>query len=144
MRSKTSSYPDSTKQAVKKGTIISITLNIKPPQFYYILRWRKCQINAEGRELNPPGLLLRLPLPIRADKGRLHNHIKIYGRCQMDELQEILNDIRERLVRVETKIDDNLKGRLDKMEDNQKWLWRTAVGGFITAIIAFIVKWGGK
>lgn len=62
----------------------------------------------------------------------------------MDELQEMLNDIRERLVRVETKIDDNLKGRLEKIEDNQIWLWRTVVGGFIVAVITFVFKWGGK
>ena len=62
----------------------------------------------------------------------------------MDELQEVLNDIRERLVRVETKIDDNLKGRLEKIEDNQIWLWRTVVGGFIVAVITFVFKWGGK
>jgi hypothetical protein len=61
-----------------------------------------------------------------------------------EKLQEVLNDIRERLVRVETKIDDNLKGRLEKIEDNQVWLWRTVIGGFIGAVIAFIIKWGGK
>jgi hypothetical protein len=60
------------------------------------------------------------------------------------EFQEILNDIRERLVRVETKIDDSLKSRLDKIEDNQSWLWRTVIGGFIAGVIAFIFKWGGK
>lgn len=63
----------------------------------------------------------------------------------MDEkLQEMLTDIRERLVRVETKIDNGLTERIVKVEDNQKWLWRTVVGGFITAVIAFILKWGGK
>ena len=63
----------------------------------------------------------------------------------MDEkMQEILNDIRERLVRVETKIDDNLKGRLEKIEDNQSWLWRTSIGSFIVAAIALIFKLGGK
>jgi hypothetical protein len=65
----------------------------------------------------------------------------------MDEnsgIQESLNDIRERLVRVETKIDDSLKARLDKIEDNQMWLWRTVVGGFILAVIAFLFKFGGK
>jgi hypothetical protein len=74
--------------------------------------------------------------------------------------QEILIEIRERLVRVETKIDgyNGLREKLDKtygitvnsrddideMKDNQKWLWRTVIGGIIGAIIAFIVKWGGK
>jgi hypothetical protein len=61
----------------------------------------------------------------------------------MDEkLQELLADIRERLVRVETKIDNGLTERLVKVEDNQKWLWRTVIGGFIAAVITFIVKGG--
>lgn len=67
------------------------------------------------------------------------------------DIQESLNDIRERLVRVETKIDDSLKERLDKIEEsqtrtveNQTWLWRTVIGGFIASVIAFIFKWGGK
>jgi hypothetical protein len=59
-----------------------------------------------------------------------------------DKIQEVLNDIRERLVRVETKIDDSLKSRLDKIEDNQTWLWRTVIGGFIAGVMAFIFKWG--
>jgi len=63
----------------------------------------------------------------------------------MDEkIQEVLIDIRERLVRVETKIDNGLKDRIDKVEDNQIWLWRTMIGGFIAAAITFIFKWGGK
>jgi hypothetical protein len=62
----------------------------------------------------------------------------------MDNVQEILTDIRERLVRVETKIDDSLKSRLDKLEDNQTWLWRSVIGGFLAGVIAFIFKWGGK
>ena len=63
----------------------------------------------------------------------------------MDEkLHEILTDIRERLVRVETKIDDGLTERIVKVEDNQRWLWRTVIGGFIAAVITFIFKWGGK
>lgn len=62
----------------------------------------------------------------------------------MDDIQEVLNDIRERLVRVETKIDNGLKDRLDRVEDNQSWLWRTVVGGFIVAAIAIVFKWGGK
>jgi hydroxymethylglutaryl-CoA reductase len=61
-----------------------------------------------------------------------------------DEIQEVLVDIRERLVRVETKIDDSLKERLDKIEDNQAWLWKTTIGGIIAGVIAFIFKWGGK
>ena len=59
-------------------------------------------------------------------------------------MQEVLIDIRERLVRVETKIDDGLKARLTKLEDNQTWLWRTTIGVIIAGVIAFIFKWGGK
>lgn len=63
----------------------------------------------------------------------------------MDEkLQEILSDIRERLVRVETKIDDGLTERIVKVEDNQRWLWRTVIGGIVAVVITFIFKWGGK
>ncbi|MEF2247764.1 MULTISPECIES: hemolysin XhlA family protein [unclassified Paenibacillus] len=32
--------------------------------------------------------------------------------------------------------------RLDKIEDTQKWLWRTAVGAVILAIAAFIISGG--
>lgn len=67
----------------------------------------------------------------------------------MDDLKEVLIDIRERLVRVETKIDDSIKDRMDKqdkridkLEDNQTWLWRTTIGSIIGAIITFIIKWG--
>jgi hypothetical protein len=63
----------------------------------------------------------------------------------MDEkIQDTLNDIRERLVRVETKIDSSINGRIDKIESNQTWLWRTVIGGFVAGVIAFIFKWGGK
>jgi hypothetical protein len=61
-----------------------------------------------------------------------------------DKLQEVLIDIRERLVRVETKIDSGLNKRIDKVEDNQTWLWRTAIGSFIVSAIALIFKFGGK
>lgn len=63
----------------------------------------------------------------------------------MDEkIQEVLIDIRERLVRVETKIDSSLTGRLEKIEDNQSWLWKTTIGSFIVATISLIFKFGGK
>lgn len=34
--------------------------------------------------------------------------------------------------------------RLDKIEDNQKWLWRTFAGAIILAIAAFIISGGLK
>jgi hypothetical protein len=76
-------------------------------------------------------------------KGTCPVYHKNNGRCNMDEkLQELLADIRERLVRVETKIDNGLTERLVKVEDNQKWLWRTVTGAIIVAVITFIVKGG--
>jgi len=74
------------------------------------------------------------------------------------EQQEVLIDIRERLVRVETKLDnqndlrekvDYAEGkmietearsksnthRIDKLEENNTWLWRTIVGAIIVAAV---------
>ncbi|GBG09526.1 hypothetical protein PAT3040_04176 [Paenibacillus agaridevorans] len=34
--------------------------------------------------------------------------------------------------------------RLDKMEDNQRWLWRTISGTVIAAIVAFVLAGGLK
>jgi hypothetical protein len=87
---------------------------------------------------------------------------------------EVLSDIRERLVRVETKIDamsdvketateaketankalqstqsahhridDLADKRIAAIEDNQRWLWRTIVGGIIAAVIAAVAKFKG-
>lgn len=66
-------------------------------------------------------------------------------------------EILQRLTRVETKLDMQLNAkdianealissksahhRLDKIDDTQKWLWRTVGGAVIATIIAFIVKW---
>lgn len=73
--------------------------------------------------------------------------------------QDVLMDIRERLVRVETKL-DNHNGirerldvvedkaienesrsksnchRIDKLEENNTWLWRTIVGAIVCATVA--------
>lgn len=73
-----------------------------------------------------------------------------------ENVQDVLNDIRERIVRIETRLDDytnlrekidkaygvsmNTKERLDRMEDNQKWLWRSFGGAFIASIVAWFVK----
>lgn len=79
--------------------------------------------------------------------------------------QDVLVDIRERLVRVETKIDaqngirekvdavENLAKdaetrsksnthRLDKLEANNTWLWRTVAGIVIAAVMAVVIKGG--
>ena len=76
-----------------------------------------------------------------------------------ENIQEILNDIRERLVRVETKIDDiqnlrdkvntsynlasNVMDRIQKLEENQKWVWRSFAGAIITSIVAWFMKFKG-
>ncbi|MCR2804209.1 hemolysin XhlA family protein [Paenibacillus soyae] len=77
----------------------------------------------------------------------------------------VLSEIRERVVRVETKMDDitetkeiaKLAAReaaealqsvkaaqqmLLDVQDNQKWLWRVVIGGVVAAIISFILKGG--
>ncbi|MGC6586527.1 hypothetical protein ACPV3A_16365 [Paenibacillus sp. Dod16] len=33
---------------------------------------------------------------------------------------------------------------MDKIEDGQKWLWRTIAGAFVLAIAAFIISGGLK
>lgn len=76
-----------------------------------------------------------------------------------NEDAQVLSDIRERLVRVETKIDamsdardtahealDKSKSahlRINEIADNQRWLWRTVVGGIIAAAIAIFTKFKG-
>jgi hypothetical protein len=96
-----------------------------------------------GRTAIQPGFIMPITTFVGKKDGHLSSLSIIYGRCQMDEkLQELLADIRERLVRVETKIDNGLTERLVKVEDNQKWLWRTVTGAIIVAVITFIIKGG--
>ncbi|MNW48035.1 hemolysin XhlA [compost metagenome] len=77
------------------------------------------------------------------------------------------NEVLQRITRVETKVDTmdekldraimanetavealtsakSAHHRLDRIEDNQKWLWRTFAGAFIVAIAAFIIAGGLK
>lgn len=79
--------------------------------------------------------------------------------------QEVLIDIRERLVRVETKLDaQNELGkkvdsndtrlaevdsrsksnthRLDKLEGSITWLWRAVAGAIIAGFVSAFIKWG--
>lgn len=75
---------------------------------------------------------------------------------------EVLQEIRERIVRIETKLDNynDLRATAEKayalstqnttnikrIEDNLTWLWRTVVGSIITGTIAAIfafLKGGG-
>lgn len=77
------------------------------------------------------------------------------------------NEVLQRVVRVETKVDSmdekldraltvtemavearasasSAHKRLDKIEDNQKWMWRTMVGAFLVAVASFIIGGGLK
>lgn len=82
----------------------------------------------------------------------------------MDGVQ---SEMLQRITRVETKVDNmdekldraihanetatealekskSAHKRLDKIEDNQKWLWCTFAGAFVLAIAAFIISGGLK
>lgn len=85
------------------------------------------------------------------------------------EINNVLIDIRERVVRVETKLDnmtdvkdiaDEAKDkanealhsaksahhRIEDVADNQKWLWRTVIGALLTGAIGllfYFVQKGG-
>ncbi len=77
----------------------------------------------------------------------------------------IENEVLQRITRVETKVDEmdekldrairanetavealtsakSAHLRLDKIEDNQKWLWRTFAGAFLVAVAAFVISGG--
>jgi hypothetical protein len=71
-----------------------------------------------------------------------------------NKLEEKLDDIKERLIVIETKMamingveKDSTEAlqsarsahkRIDSVEDNITWLWRTVVGGLILAAITFL------
>ncbi|QTH41721.1 hemolysin XhlA family protein [Cohnella sp. LGH] len=82
------------------------------------------------------------------------------------EEARVLSEIRERVVRLETKIDamtdvrDTAEAardtalealqstrsahlRIDEIADNQRWLWRTLVGAIIAAVIAAVTNLQG-
>jgi len=82
------------------------------------------------------------------------------------EEARVLSDIRERVVRVETKIDaitdlremaestretalealqlaKSSHQRIDEIADNQRWLWRTLVGAILAAVIAAVTNLQG-
>jgi predicted nucleic acid-binding Zn-ribbon protein len=72
----------------------------------------------------------------------------------VSKLEEKLDDIKDRLIVIETKMamisgveKDSTEAlqstksahkRLDSVEDNITWLWRTVVGGLILAAITFL------
>lgn len=71
-------------------------------------------------------------------------------------MESIQQEILERIVRIETKIDsynstkekaDNAYNKaiqneknIDEMKDNMKWLWRTIAGAIILGVIGAVVK----
>ncbi|PZM61841.1 hemolysin XhlA family protein [Paenibacillus dendritiformis] len=82
----------------------------------------------------------------------------------MDGVQ---TEMLQRMTRVETKVDNmdekldrailasetavealqsakSAHHRLDRIEDGQKWIWRTFAGAFVLAIAAFIITGGLK
>lgn len=59
------------------------------------------------------------------------------------EEKETIQDIRERLVKIETLLEINnrdLFNRIKKLEDNQTWLYRLVFGAIVTGAIALIFK----
>ncbi|QJD81731.1 hemolysin XhlA family protein [Cohnella herbarum] len=79
---------------------------------------------------------------------------------------QVLADIRERIVRVETKIDamtdvkttaeeakdkaqeanlsvKSAHHRIDEIADNLRWLWRTVVGAILVGAITAFIKFNG-
>lgn len=82
-------------------------------------------------------------------------------------MEDVQIETLQRLARVETKVDNmdekldrairanetavealqsakSAHHRIDKIEDNLKWLWRTFAGAIILAIAAFIISGGLK
>ena len=57
----------------------------------------------------------------------------------------VIQEIRERLIRIEAKIENSqekhleLEKRVSKLEDNNTWLVRVIVGQIIVAIMAFFI-----
>ena len=53
-------------------------------------------------------------------------------------INEKISSLDKQIVEVENKTNNN-KARLDKIEDNEKWLWRTIIASIITVVIGAIV-----
>lgn len=75
----------------------------------------------------------------------------------MADEKEIIPEIRERLVKIETMLENitntnNLKletveekikvanNRIKNLEENLKWLWRAIAGALISSVVAFFIK----
>lgn len=48
-------------------------------------------------------------------------------------------EINDKLNKAETTAENN-KERIEKLEDNGKWLWRTVAGSLILAVLGLIIK----
>lgn len=82
------------------------------------------------------------------------------------EEARVLSEVRERVVRLETKIDamaevreaaetardagvqalhsgKSAHDRIDEIADNQRWLWRTVVGAILAAAVAILTNFQG-
>lgn len=58
---------------------------------------------------------------------------------RIETMLEDFNDIKEKSTEAYTLSKSNEK-RLDKIEDNNKWLFRTTVGAVITGLIAIVLS----
>lgn len=56
---------------------------------------------------------------------------------------EIIQEVRERLIKIETMVELQLKdfdSRIRRIEDNQSWLWKSVLGSVIASVLAFYFK----
>ncbi|URZ00598.1 hemolysin XhlA family protein [Clostridium felsineum] len=74
----------------------------------------------------------------------------------MDDKDNKIQEILERLVRMETKLDDftslrekaedafNISNQnnkdLNEIQDNIRWLWRSILGAVVVSVVGFIIK----
>ena len=61
----------------------------------------------------------------------------------MEDERENVQDIKERLVRIETLLEVNnrdLFNRIKKLEDNQSWLIKAVAGAIIAGVVALYFK----
>lgn len=84
-----------------------------------------------------------------------NSRTNLQGEISMNEEKKFEIEVLTRLTKIETMLEDfkgvesksmeayNLsksnKQRLDKIEDNNKWLFRTTVGAVITGLIAIVL-----
>ena len=54
-------------------------------------------------------------------------------------IEDKTDKLKEKVVVLDNKI-NNDENRLDKIEDNNRWLWRTVAGAIILAVLGLIFK----